>query len=84
MSEIWPIVEAGLTDGDASVRKAACVAVSCLCEWLEEECAAKHAVLVPVCPLFAISGPRQLVYNVLDDHEPHQRSRNPKIGLYRP
>ena len=49
MSEVWPIIEAGLQDGDASVRKATCVAVSCLCEWLEEECAAKHAVLVPVC-----------------------------------
>ncbi|KAF9462876.1 armadillo-type protein [Collybia nuda] len=47
MSEVWPIIEAGLQDGDASVRKATCVAVSCLCEWLEEECVSKHAVLVP-------------------------------------
>ncbi|EPQ56762.1 ARM repeat-containing protein [Gloeophyllum trabeum ATCC 11539] len=47
MDHIWPFVEAGLKDPDASVRKASCVAVSCLCEWLEEECAAKHAVLVP-------------------------------------
>jgi importin-4 len=42
------MVEAGLQDPDASVRKAACTAVSCLCEWLEEECSAKHATLVPV------------------------------------
>ncbi|GLB41795.1 putative ARM repeat-containing protein [Lyophyllum shimeji] len=44
---VWPIIEAGLQDSDASVRKATCVAVSCLCEWLEDECAAKHAVLIP-------------------------------------
>ncbi|KAH9926267.1 ARM repeat-containing protein [Epithele typhae] len=48
MGEVWPIIEAGLQDHDATVRKASCVAVSCLCEWLEEECAAKHAVLVPM------------------------------------
>ncbi|KAF8892069.1 armadillo-type protein [Infundibulicybe gibba] len=47
MGEVWPIIDAGLQDGDASVRKATCVAVSCLCEWLEEECVSKHAVLIP-------------------------------------
>ncbi|TBU45281.1 ARM repeat-containing protein [Dichomitus squalens] len=47
MGEVWPMIEAGLQDSDATVRKASCVAVSCLCEWLEEECAAKHAFLVP-------------------------------------
>ncbi|KAG5652615.1 hypothetical protein H0H81_004344 [Sphagnurus paluster] len=47
MGEVWPIIETGLQDGDPTVRKATCVAVSCLCEWLEEECAAKHAVLIP-------------------------------------
>ncbi|KAI0351891.1 ARM repeat-containing protein [Trametes cingulata] len=47
MNQVWPIIEAGLQDQDASVRKASCVAVSCLCEWLEDECAAKHAFLVP-------------------------------------
>ncbi|KAG6910038.1 hypothetical protein DXG01_013762 [Tephrocybe rancida] len=47
MSEVWPIIEAGLVDGDATVRKASCVAVSCLCEWLEDECASRHAVLIP-------------------------------------
>ncbi|TFK52121.1 ARM repeat-containing protein [Heliocybe sulcata] len=48
IEHIWPFVESGLRDEDASVRKASCVAVSCLCEWLEEECAAKHATLVPM------------------------------------
>ncbi|KAF9525156.1 armadillo-type protein [Crepidotus variabilis] len=47
MGQVWPLIEAGLQDGDGSVRKASCVAVSCLCEWLEEECASKHAALVP-------------------------------------
>jgi hypothetical protein len=47
MSHIWPIIEAGLQDQDAGVRKATCIAVSCLCEWLEEECAPKHGVLIP-------------------------------------
>ncbi len=48
MSQVWPLIEAGLQDADATVRKSTCVAVSCLCEWLEEQCAAKHAILVPV------------------------------------
>jgi len=47
MGEVWPIIEAGLQDGDATVRKATCVAVSCLCEWLEDECVSKHDILVP-------------------------------------
>ncbi|KAI0782615.1 ARM repeat-containing protein [Abortiporus biennis] len=47
MGQIWPVIEAGLQDPDASVRKASCIAVSCLCEWLEDDCVAKHAVLVP-------------------------------------
>ena len=48
MNAVWPVIERGLNDRDASVRKATCVTVSCLCEWLEEECVAKHAALVPV------------------------------------
>ncbi|KAI0085836.1 ARM repeat-containing protein [Irpex rosettiformis] len=47
MSQVWPLIETGLADNDPSVRKASCVAVSCLCEWLEDECIAKHTVLVP-------------------------------------
>jgi len=49
MVHVWPVIEAGLQDADATVRKATCVGVSCLCEWLEEECVTKHSVLVPVC-----------------------------------
>lgn len=48
MHEVWPVIDAGLQDPDVNVRKATCVAVSCLCEWLEEECGKKHEVLVPV------------------------------------
>lgn len=48
MDKVWPWIEQGLHDSDASVRKASCVAVSCLCEWLEEVCVDKHQMLVPV------------------------------------
>ncbi|KZT64595.1 ARM repeat-containing protein [Daedalea quercina L-15889] len=47
MPQVWPMIEAGLHDSDGQVRRASCIAVSCLCEWLEDECASKHAVLVP-------------------------------------
>ncbi|KAI0298793.1 ARM repeat-containing protein [Multifurca ochricompacta] len=47
MSQVWPVIEAGLQDSDPGVRRATCVAVSCLCEWLEDECVSRHAVLVP-------------------------------------
>lgn len=53
MNDIWPIVEAGLIDSDVTVRKAACTAVGCLCEWLEDLCASKHAVLMPVSCQFS-------------------------------
>ncbi|KAH9941479.1 ARM repeat-containing protein [Amylocystis lapponica] len=48
MGQVWPVVDAGLQDSDASVRKASCIAISCLCEWLEEECASRHAILIPM------------------------------------
>ncbi|EAU90542.2 importin beta-4 subunit [Coprinopsis cinerea okayama7 len=47
MGHVWPFIEAGLQDGDAGVRKATCIAVSCLCEWLEDECVSKHEALMP-------------------------------------
>jgi hypothetical protein len=48
MKDIWPLVEAGLVDPDASVRRATCSTVACFCEWFEDFCVSKHAVLVPV------------------------------------
>lgn len=48
MNEVWGIIELCLRDSDNSVKKATCVALSCLCEWCEDECAAKHATLIPV------------------------------------
>ena len=48
MEYVWPVVQTGLTDLDAGVRKAACIALSCLCEWMEEECVSKHEILIPV------------------------------------
>ncbi|KAF8636402.1 hypothetical protein AX17_003584 [Amanita inopinata Kibby_2008] len=47
MHEVWPLIEAGLQDPEPGVRKATCTAVGCLCEWLEDECISKHAVLFP-------------------------------------
>ncbi|KAG8826961.1 hypothetical protein FRC17_008047 [Serendipita sp. 399] len=47
MNQVWPFVDNGLKDPEASVRKAACTAVGCITEWLDEECAERHAVLVP-------------------------------------
>lgn len=51
LSAVWPVIETGLRDSDAGVRKASCVAVCCMCEWLSEECITRHEVLVPVSPL---------------------------------
>lgn len=48
MSEIWPFIEAGMRDGDGTVRKAACISLGCLCDVLDEECASRHAVLLPM------------------------------------
>lgn len=48
MNDLWPFIEAGLRDPEVVVRKAACIALGCLCEMLEEECAAKHATLLPI------------------------------------
>lgn len=48
MEHVWPVIETGLNDPDAGVRKATCVALSCLCEWMEDECVSKHELLIPV------------------------------------
>ncbi|KAH8108280.1 ARM repeat-containing protein [Phellopilus nigrolimitatus] len=44
---VWPVIDAGLADSDSGVRRAACTAVGCICEWLEEAANARHAALVP-------------------------------------
>ncbi|KAL1407538.1 hypothetical protein Q8F55_006971 [Vanrija albida] len=48
VDQLWPVIEGGLRDQDVTVRKAACIALSCLCEWLSEECATRHATIVPI------------------------------------
>jgi len=48
VDQLWPVIEGGLQDPDVIVRKAACIALGCLCEWLSEECATRHASIVPV------------------------------------
>ncbi|KZS87926.1 ARM repeat-containing protein [Sistotremastrum niveocremeum HHB9708] len=47
MDQVWPVIEAGLQDQDATVRKAACTCVGCVCEWLEDDVISRHQVLVP-------------------------------------
>jgi len=48
MDELWPFVERGMKDPEVVVRKAACITLGCLCEMLDEECAAKHSVFLPI------------------------------------
>lgn len=47
MSDVWQIVDRGMSDADAEVRKAACTAIGCLCEHCEDECASRHGELMP-------------------------------------
>lgn len=64
---VWPIVEAGLADADASVRRAACTAVGCICEWLEESAASRHSTLVPaLMRLVADSSTQRTACTALD------------------
>ena len=51
VDQLWPVIEGGLQDPELIVRKAACIALGCLCEWLSEECATRHTSIVPVCIL---------------------------------
>ena len=48
VDQLWPMIEGGLQDGEVIVRKAACIALGCLCEWLSEECATRHSTIVPI------------------------------------
>ena len=70
MEHVWPVIETGLGDPDAGVRKATCVALSCLCEWMEEECVSKHEVLIPVSVQSVYTTPTnglQVLMQLLDD-----------------
>lgn len=49
MADIWPYFDRGFADSSPIVRKAVCIAFACMCEWLNEECIARHEVLVGVC-----------------------------------
>ncbi|BGP33234.1 hypothetical protein JCM10296v2_005028 [Rhodotorula toruloides] len=48
LDNLWPLIINGLQDPEVVVRKAACTALGCLCEMLEEECAKQHALLLPL------------------------------------
>ena len=47
--KMWPLIDQGFQDPVAIVRNAACVAFGCLCEWLPEESAERHEIVMPVC-----------------------------------
>ncbi|KIO18208.1 hypothetical protein M407DRAFT_226188 [Tulasnella calospora MUT 4182] len=67
MKSLWPLIDSGLTDPEAVVRKAACIAFACICEWLEEECAERHSVLLPaILRLTDDDGTQQAACTALD------------------
>lgn len=47
VAQLWPLIDSGLGDAEPTVRKAGCIALACMCEWLQEECADRHEHLVP-------------------------------------
>ncbi|PLW48719.1 hypothetical protein PCASD_03169 [Puccinia coronata f. sp. avenae] len=47
IDQLWPFIDSGLEDSDLRVRRAACTALSCVCEMLVDECASRHQILVP-------------------------------------
>jgi hypothetical protein len=51
LESLWPLIEGGMADPEVIVRKAACTALGCLCEMLEEDCAKRHVTLLPVRPV---------------------------------
>ncbi|OAV92267.1 hypothetical protein PTTG_27677 [Puccinia triticina 1-1 BBBD Race 1] len=47
IDQLWPFIDTSLEDNDPRVRRAACTALSCICEMLVDECASRHEILVP-------------------------------------
>lgn len=47
MPQLWPFVTGCLSDSDQSVRRAACITVTFMCDMIGEECAKHHAELLP-------------------------------------
>ncbi|KAA1077791.1 hypothetical protein PGT21_019966 [Puccinia graminis f. sp. tritici] len=47
IEQLWPFIDTGLEDSDPRVRRAACTALSCICEMLVDKCASRHQILVP-------------------------------------
>ncbi|KZT55244.1 ARM repeat-containing protein [Calocera cornea HHB12733] len=44
---LWPFLDLGLNDSEWKVRKAACIALGCVCEYLGDEAAERHAIFLP-------------------------------------
>ncbi|KAG0148490.1 hypothetical protein CROQUDRAFT_669862 [Cronartium quercuum f. sp. fusiforme G11] len=47
VEQLWPFIDSGLEDSDMRVRRAACTALSCVCEMLTDECGQRHSILLP-------------------------------------
>ena len=47
MEQLWPFVDQCLADSNALVRKAACICLGFMCDMIGDECAKRHAVLLP-------------------------------------
>lgn len=85
MSQVWPVIEAGLSNPDGSVRRAACVAVSCMCDWLEEHCVKQHGVLLPVSLYAQLSRSIDIhLIRLLGDHEFDERSSYTDARMHSP
>ena len=54
--KIWPLIDGGFQDPVPLVQNATCVAFGCLTEWLTEECAERHEVIMPVSGIAEFSG----------------------------
>jgi hypothetical protein len=67
LDQLWPFVDQCLADQDATVRKAACIALSFMCDMVGELCAKRHAVLLPhLVELINHDATRRYALNALD------------------
>ncbi|KZP01880.1 ARM repeat-containing protein [Calocera viscosa TUFC12733] len=54
---LWPFLDSGLKDPEWKVRKAACIALGCVCEFLGDEAAERHEVFLP--PILTLMADKQ-------------------------
>jgi len=67
MDSLWPFVDQCLADPDVTVRRAACISLGFMCDMLPEDCAKRHAVLLPhIFELVNHEATRRYALNALD------------------